>query len=194
MKVELISITPMAEDLISVGYAKCTGKKKIPLENLRKWIALDHTSVLEHAVATFEIKGISRACLSQLTRHRIGCSYSVRSQRYNDVSNDEIIVPDLPEPWRQWYKDRVNSARDLYIDMVANGIPLEDARAVLPIATTTELIMTMNFRAARHFIELRSTEHAQAEIRLLARKILDILIDHAPHIFEDLSFNRQGKE
>lgn len=75
MHVELRSITPEAESLIarcarvshrSVGKG-VEGDRRL----IRKLIALGHESVLEHAVATFEISGISRACANQLTRHRL---------------------------------------------------------------------------------------------------------------------------
>ena len=55
---------------------------------MRQIVSSGHTSTLEHIVFTFSIEGISRACLAQLTRHRIA-SYSVQSQRYvkqNSVS------------------------------------------------------------------------------------------------------------
>ena len=40
-----------------------------------------HSSTLEHLFYNFYIKGISRACLQELARHRIA-SYSVKSTRY----------------------------------------------------------------------------------------------------------------
>src|SRR5690606_19656516 len=48
-----------------------------------------HTSTLEHITFTFAIEGISRACLAQLTRHRVGFSYSVQSQRYVKFGSDD---------------------------------------------------------------------------------------------------------
>ena len=93
------------------------------------------------------------------------------------------------------YGKHMGSSQYLYQAMIDGGVPKEDARMVLPISTTTELIMTMNFRAARHFIELRSSRHSQWEVRELANKILDILLEQAPNVFLDLSIERQqGKE
>lgn len=56
----------------------------------RQIVASKHLSTLEHLSFTFAIEGISRACLAQLTRHRVGFSYSVQSQRYNRYFKDEI--------------------------------------------------------------------------------------------------------
>lgn len=52
-----------------------------------------HGSVLEHAAYGFLLTGISRPCAQQITRHRAGFSYSMRSQRYVDESNGAIVVP-----------------------------------------------------------------------------------------------------
>lgn len=43
--------------------------------------ATGHRSVLEHISFTFEVSGVSRALLAQLSRHR-HISLSVQSQRY----------------------------------------------------------------------------------------------------------------
>src|SRR5574342_995134 len=59
-----------------------------------------HTSTLEHLSFTFAIEDVSRALLAQLTRHRVGFSYSVQSQRYvkfgsNDRSGGfDYVVPE----------------------------------------------------------------------------------------------------
>jgi thymidylate synthase (FAD) len=59
------------------------------------------------------------------------------------------------------------------------------ARSVLPNATETKLFLTMNARAARHFIGLRCSRHADPEIRVLAHSIWKVLRDESPHLFGD---------
>jgi thymidylate synthase (FAD) len=59
------------------------------------------------------------------------------------------------------------------------------ARSVLPNATETKIFVTANARALRHFIELRSSEHAETEIRVVAVKVLELLQKEAPNIFGD---------
>lgn len=180
MKVTLLSVTD--PKIINQAYGICTGKE---VEDITKWIARGHTSPLEHASATFRIEGISRSCLAQLTRHRIA-SYSVESMRYCNVEDNEVIVPkSFSGKWENWYKDRVYAMQDLYTDMIANGIPKEDARFVLPIATTTQLIMTMNFRSLRNFFDLRMDSHAQWEIRNLATEMWKLVVQVAPDVFKD---------
>lgn len=52
-----------------------------------------HGSVLEHPNFTFLLAGISRPCAQQITRHRAGFGFSMRSQRYVDESNGAIVIP-----------------------------------------------------------------------------------------------------
>ena len=53
-----------------------------------------HKSTLEHLVYTFDIDGISRACLQELARHRIA-SYSVKSTRYTlkELKEEILEIP-----------------------------------------------------------------------------------------------------
>jgi len=74
----------------------------------------------------------------------------------------------------------------LYNELVDAGIKKEDARYILPNACHTEIVFTMNFRALRNFIKLRTDKHAQEEIRVLANAVLKILMDYAPRVFGDL--------
>ena len=62
----------------------------------------------------------------------------------------------------------------------------EAARAVLPNQQETKLTITANLRGWREFIQKRNTEAADAEIRILAQKILERLREIAPHSVQDL--------
>ncbi len=154
---------------------------------VRKLIRWGHLSVLEFAHATFLIEGLSRACANQLTRHRLA-SFVQESQRYVDVRDRPIVLPETLAngPWREDVEGLYDNAQSLYERLVADGIPKEDARYVLPIGAETQLVMDVNFREARHIISLRGTQHAQWEIRALARELLHKLTDAAPAVFEDL--------
>lgn len=59
------------------------------------------------------------------------------------------------------------------------------ARSVLPNATETKIFVTMNARAARHFLEMRGSRHADAEIRILAGKFHEVLLRESPNLFGD---------
>jgi thymidylate synthase (FAD) len=159
-----------------------------------------HLSTLEHVSYTFAIEGISRACLAQLTRHRVGFSFSVQSQRYVRFGSDDktggfsYVVPpsigdqDVPdtdryggtrEPYRksplkayEVYAEFMAKCQRVYDKLRAAGVPAEDARMVLPNAAATNLTMTANLRALLDFYgKRRKGRGAQWEIAELAERL-----------------------
>ena len=191
MKVELIAITPDAEGLIarcarvshrSEGKASPEADAKL----IRRLIELGHESVLEFASATLLIEGISRAAANQLTRHRLA-SFVQESQRYVDVRDRGLIRPPTfsEDQWRKALSLQ-REAVELYLELLSQGVPKEDARYLLPVGTETRLVVSANFREWRHIIRLRGSKEAQWEIRGLAREVLRLLKQHAPTVFGDL--------
>lgn len=147
-----------------------------------------HTSVLENAIATFDIKGISRACQNQIVRHRIGCSYCVQSMRYVNVEDNEIIIP--RKLFMEW-PDAPEAAAEInkmYRELIRCGVPKEDARYLLPLGITTDMTMTMNFRAIRHFLKLRLDKKAQWEIQQVAYSIYKICLEKWEWLVEDINY------
>lgn len=184
MNVRLINTTVIpADDICGEAAAVCTDTNKFE-SALKFAIESGHTSVLEHSIFTFEIDGISRVALAQLTRHRLA-SFSVQSQRYVNQANRQIVIPESVE--RSLYGENaelaIKNCTDLYNLLVENGVPEEDARYVLPQGITTKLIMTMNCRELLHFFSLRTCNRAQWEIRQLADEMLEICRKHCPVIF-----------
>jgi thymidylate synthase (FAD) len=131
---------------------------------LGRIIASGHLSVLEHASFTFAVEGVSRALLAQLTRHRLA-SFSVQSQRYVKFRDTlEVVVPSTVKKDKELsgrFDAMLAATKGLYDDMLAAGIPAEDARYILPQAATTKIILTMNTRELRHFFSLRCCNRAQ---------------------------------
>lgn len=152
---------------------------------------LGHVSVLEHAVFTFSVEGISRACSHQLVRHRIA-SYSQQSQRaVNPVHGDWFVKP--PSIWsndnlREKYRAQMETIAKAYKTMLESGVTKEDARFLLPNACKTNIVITMNARELLHFFSLRLSEFAQWEIRLMAKGMLMEVKKVAPTIFEDVEY------
>lgn len=185
MKVELMSYTQYAGDLCGMAAAVCTASGN-PSKSLKHALDSGHTSVLEHAVFTFKIEGISRAALAQLTRHRLA-SFDVQSQRYVRISDEtQLVIPESIQ--NSDHELRVSAVMgvvmDLYQQLVDDGIPAEDARYVTPQAVPTTLIMTMNARELLHFFSLRCCNRAQWEIRELADEMLKLCRHAAPGVFD----------
>ena len=154
-----------------------------------------HFSVLEHACATFRIKGGSRAFTHQLVRHRL-CSYTQQSQRYVNESKFDYIEPQSTKNNREAHALFVNfidKAKEVYSGLQKLGIKNEDARFVLPNAVESQIIVTANFREWRHIIELRGGSNAQWEIRKAVIEILKILKKYAPAVFEDFQIDEEDE-
>jgi thymidylate synthase (FAD) len=151
-----------------------------------------HTSTLEHLTFTFAIEGVSRALLAQLTRHRVGFSFSVQSQRYVRFGSDDktggfdYVLPvsitedkfikgnteDEKITALELFRDAMLVAQETYDMLREAGVPPEDARMVLPNAAVTNLVMTANLRALLDFYsKRRKGRGAQAEIAELAEKL-----------------------
>ncbi len=185
MKVVLIAHTADAALLCGEAAAVCTNSKN-PSSALRHAMQSGHTSVLEHAVFTFRVEGLSRAALAQLTRHRLA-SFDVQSQRYVKLDNPEFVIPDTirNSEFLAEVESTMRYVMNLYQRMLDAGIPVEDSRYVTPQAVPTELIFTMNARELLHFFSLRCCNRAQWEIRHLADEMLKICIHVAPTLFAD---------
>ena len=140
----------------------------------------------EHDSRTFEIV-CSRACSHQLVRHR-SLSFSQQSQRYCNFSIDkfghsvDFIMPkfegnlkidkEIPiEAIKGTYKEYFEQSEDVYFSLIDAGLKPEDARAVLPNATATTIVITGTTNDWKKFISLRDDSHAQGEIREIAKQI-----------------------
>ena len=161
----------------------------------------EHFSVLEHASATFYIEGVSRNLTHELIRHR-HLSYSELSQRYVDMEEASFVVPPAV---REHYTDEdenkpVDGMQPLgddelwpYITVVDNLLAegktrkeaREAARAYLPSAVETKIVVTGNHRAWRDMLHKRYSVHADAEIRELATELLRQLRLLAPATYQD---------
>ena len=184
MKVEIISATPQPNWVVSNAAGTSYGKSDYSEKRIKTCMANGHLSVLEHVCATWKISDISRSCSHQLVRHRLA-SYTEKSLRYTtpDLDNDDwyVIPPDIQNNRDSLceYKRAMAMLRDQYLIMKGIfKIKNEDARFCLPLATKTEITVTMNLREFLNFYELRSAKDAQWEIRDLAEEMFDVLREH----------------
>lgn len=188
MFVKLLAYTPNPEFVVATAAHVCYSKESVvdPSALIDKLLAMHHESPFEHVSFTFEIRGISRACLAQLTRHRLA-SFSVRSQRHTHCDDFDYVIPQEiendPDAIQEFY-DAMATIRKCYMRL-STGAKLEDARYVLPNACTTDLIVTMNARSLWNFFRQRCCNKAQWEIRELANEMLKLCYQVAPNIFKN---------
>ena len=104
LNVTILAHTPEFEQNIVRGARLCYSsanieelKDKVTPEDAERFLnmilEIGHGSILEHSSITFGIEGISRSLSHQLVRHRIGCSFSQKSQRYVNETDFNFIVP-----------------------------------------------------------------------------------------------------
>ena len=201
-----------AEELVEAAGRICYmsfGFRQSPRTNFEyigRLIQLGHESVLEHVNWTFLITGVSRALTHQLVRHRVGFAFSQLSQQYHEERNPEFIEPGLseqfPEVHKTWQhamavaKEAYSKILDELNDVDGNSITEMNgkeiqravrsaARSVLPNATATTMMTTVNGRALRHFLKVRGSIPGDDEMRRLAAELLTIVKKEAAAIVSD---------
>lgn len=181
-----------------------------------------HFGPFEHANATFAVKGISRSCMAQITRHR-HVSFDVQSMRYvsfedvdpEDVRAGEMVVtpPSASDP--NWvgrnqktgqvdeetvaereaiFQESVSRSVAEYQRLLELGMPPEDARFVLPIGTEVNMVMSMNARMLMHVADMRAAADAQWEIRGMTEEMLDLAADWCPKTFDHYEREMKGRK
>ena len=198
-----------AESLIEAAGRLCYGSWARPnsltakirgsIDNIRRQ---RHFSVFEHPCATFLIEGISRDCTHQIIRHR-HLSYSELSRRFVDSAEAEFVTHPTISKHLDKSLDFAEDVYDAEVESKGRYIRLLDrlfswgetgkqareaARSVLPGSIETKIVVTGNLRAWRHFISVRGSEHADAEIRTVAVGVAVQLALIAPYVFDDLEF------
>lgn len=155
-------------------------------EIVRMVVENDYTSVLEHISFTFDVSGISLALSRELLEHRIA-SHTARSTRYKEEEHFEYYTPkELKENKAalEQYRKAIEAQREVYIKLRGLGVSRESRRYLLPMATHTNYVLTMNARSLINFLGLRLCVRASPEMRELARRIHAIVSQLYPEIFK----------
>lgn len=170
-----------------------------------------HTSPFEAMVFTFEVKA-PIFVLRQWHRHRTW-SYNELSARYAPMQ-EEFYIPEVDKIGTQ-SKDN-KQVRDLtlasdetpilvnlmktsnesaflaYKALLANDVPRELARTVLPLSTYSRMFATVDLHNLIHFFRLRIHPHAQWEIRMYAEALLELITPVVPVIASKLKSELVG--
>lgn len=153
------------------------------LKLITRVISSGHYSTIEHIQLSFAISNVSRACTHQLVRHR-HMSFSQKSQRYVKEKGefDYIIPGDIAKNpcLKDKFEKHMLEVAKFYQELVEAGVKAEDARAVLPNATSSSLVASLNLRELIHLANLRLCTRAQLEIRTLIQKMCDEVIKEEP--------------
>ena len=144
-----------------------------------------HTSILEDQTLSFLIEGVDRALTHQLVRHRAGVVFQQQSQRYVEFKdgNFDYVIPksiEVTESLKSDFEATMKYLGMMYDKFIKAGVPAEDARAVLPNACCTNIVMTVNLRQLGHMCNERLCSTAQLPIRMLFKEITRQTVEVLP--------------
>ncbi len=193
VKVDLVNHTPDPEKTIIMACRTCyqsfEKQDDVSDSRLLEHITKRDESPLEFAAFTFLVSGISRVTSHQIVRHRAGCNYAQKSQRYVSESGFEYVTPPEIEnnsEAKEEFTKAIELLSQTYNKLRDFGIRKEDCRYILPQACTTQIMIGLNARSFRHFIKLRLAKKAQWEIREVARQMRNEVEKIAPTLVLDL--------
>ena len=174
---------------------------------LRHLLEVGHLSTLEHGSVTMYLSGVSRSLTHELIRHRhFSCSeLSPRQVPDRDASFVEPAVIAGDPELHERFAAATEAALTAYLDVLhslegeGDGAPnttlrrrqaRQAARSILPAALESRIVVTGNYRAWRHFVAMRGSDHADVEMREVAIACLRELQGAAAHLFSDFRISR----
>ena len=171
-----------------------SGKKVSITANklVKRLIDSKHEAMLEFVDITVKFT-CSRSIAQEITRHRLA-SFAMESQRYCAYNKDKFrnevtfVLPSWvnDDESTELFIQTLKNTELTYFELLNKGLKAQEAREILPNATKTELNMKANLREWRHFFNLRCSQAAHPDIRVLALDLLKQFHEVIPIIFDDL--------
>ncbi len=189
MKVTLLKYTKSGTDLIARS-ARVSGVPDTISDDeiVRMIVDNDYSSALEHISFTFDLEDISIALSRELLEHRMA-SHTARSTRYVEEQSFGYFTPEeflKNEEALKVYTDAMEYIKKAYANLRKMGVTRESTRHILPLATHTNYIWTVNARSLINFLGLRLCVRAAPEIRMLAKMVYEEVVTVYPEIFKTL--------
>lgn len=185
--------------------ANVTKVREDSTEYLGNILSSKHGSVLEHANFSFVFSNVSRVFTHEFVRHRAGVAISQESMRY-------VRLTDIPFWFPEWaLQDHVLMAKLIaYIEegerlqlwmadhfgLDDEGVPFHEKKAktsfmrrVAPSGHATHMLATVNVRALRHIIAMRTALSAEEEIRIVCDQMALQALEEIPNLMQDYNRN-----
>ena len=112
--------------------------------------------------------------------HLVGVQNSDNKQMRDPLTKEEFSA--LPEDERVHTESMLIGMRNhnknafrLYKQFIAEGVPRELARSILPVSTYSHMFATVNLHNLFRFLAERLHSHAQYEIRVYAEAMLELI-------------------
>ena len=196
-ELEAVDGEAILEKIERAGRVCYKSEDKITPGSAQKFVAMlikhGHESVLEHVQITARVT-CDRGVTHEIVRHRLA-SYSQESTRYCNYAKGAFggeltfIKPCFWEEGSVQYaiwKEAMQSIETQYMQLMESGATPEQARSILPNSLKTEIVMSMNLRAWRHFFRLRTHAASHPQMREIAGMMLEGFRAAVPVIFDDI--------
>jgi len=172
---------------------------------VKQLINSGHEAMLEHSLLTVKFT-VDRGITHELVRHRL-FSFAQESTRYCNYSKDKFgnqitfIVPcyldliNLSGGFYEWKKACIE-AEEAYFKLLEQGCTPQEARAVLPNSTKSDIIVSGNYRQWRHFFNLRAAEvtgKVHPQMKEVTIPLLEEVHNRIPIVFDDIWEKCNGK-
>lgn len=187
-KITLLHYTPI-EPIIKATAMPYQSKETKGLVK-RVWNS-GHRSIARHGMASFLIEGVSQSLLRQISRHP-HINLTVKSTRYCDMTDTDVAIPkslDNGEINQYEYLSDMELIMGIYAkwkgfeETIGKG---DIAKLFLPLASTTDLVLSGNYQALYEMLQLRNCTRTEYEFRELSLELTKILKEIMPEIFNNL--------
>ncbi len=151
-----------------------------------------HLASLRFAFAVVKVEDISIACQNQIVRSS-HLDFMVQSKRYvnADKGDFKFIMPEgISDIEKKYMQKHFDKSLSFYKDMLESGVKKEDARAILPMNTSTKMFISGNLQGWWDFFKLRLNPHAQNEVNAVAISIYQLLQEVYPQVFTQKLFEK----
>lgn len=185
--------------------ANVTKVREDSKEYLGNILSSGHGSVLEHANFSFVFSHVSRIFTHEFVRHRAGVAVSQESMRF-------VRLTDIPFWFPEWALEDeklmerlvafIEQSEQLQL-FLADHFKLDDEgvsfhekkvktsfmRRFAPSGHATQMVSTINVRALRHIIAMRTALPAEEEIRIVCDMLADLTLMAVPNLMQDYNRN-----
>lgn len=160
--------------------------------NIKGTLDMGHGAVFEHVSLNFVTINCSRVFTHELMRHRVGTAFSQTLGRYCTPEAAEMVLPpEMPQTVQNVMRDHLHKTKIVMAEarkfMGIDDMKMSDRkkwtsalRRIMPSGANNEIGWTINIRSLRHLIELRTSRHAEWEIRHVFNDVANIIMERWP--------------
>lgn len=173
------------------------------LKLIKRIIKMGHKSIIEHDYLVFALCDVSPIIEQTIIGSRL-TSFTIKSRREVDFRtvgyyiptfrNTDLTIHEKQDEIQKKYKTQMERLFNFYGDMVDDGIPVEDARFVLPYSYNSNIIMGLNARELEKMVVsfLYGRLSRISEIKELGENLYDLIKEYVPYLVDSIESQAQN--